>query len=317
MQYIETVEYRAPARVKARVEKINYYPFHLHENCTEIICILRGLVGINDASVRYTLGPDDIHIFNPNDPHRIEAEDPDSLILTVQLELSHYQNEHMTPDQAYFLCDTFSSRDLYDNDMRLLRFYLANIYKIYTENGSDLALEKVTRRMLELLMEHFRQYTYLAEKSNPATIVRLQNSSQLYRDYERMYRIADYVEDNFRQPLRLTDIAEMEYLSSAHLSRYLKSTLGLSFSSFLSLIRCNEAARQLSSSKKTVDQIASEVGFSNRRHLAVQFRKWYDQTPTDYRNAILSDLYNSADTVRISSNDDALIEVIGRYLEEY
>lgn len=317
MQYIEAIEYKTPARVKARVEKINYYPFHLHEGCTEIICILRGLVGINDASVRYTLGPDDVHIFNPEDPHRIESEDPDSLILTVQLDLAHYRSEHMTPAQAYFLCDTFSSRDLYDNDMRLLRFYLASIYKIYTENGSDLALENVTRRMLELLMEHFRQYTYLAEESNPATIVRLQNSSQLYMDYERMYRIADYVEDNFMHPLRLTDIAEMEYLSSSHLSRYLKSTLGLSFSSFLSLTRCNEAARRLSSSKKTIDQIASEVGFSNRRHLAIQFRKWYNQTPTDYRTAILNDLHNSADTMRISPNDNVLSETIQRYLEEY
>ena len=316
MQYVEAVEYKTSARVKARAEMIQYYPFHLHEHSTEIICILHGEAVICDAAARYTLKSGDVHIFNPRDPHRIQSNAPDSLILTVQLDLSYYEKSLSGLKDGYFLCDTCSSRDLSANDLRLLRFYLARLYGQYTKGNSDLALEECTRKMLHLLLEHFRQYTYTAEESNPAAIVRLQNQKQFYRDYERMYRIADYVEDHFREPLRLTDIADMEYLSSAHLSRYLKSTLGLSFSSFLSLIRCEEAARQLSSSRKTVDQIASEVGFSNRKHLATQFRKWYQQTPAGYRNAILQDLHRSAETERIDPEDPRVSSAIERYLEE-
>lgn len=317
MQYIETVEYKNSARVKARVETISYYPFHLHESSIELLCILQGCVMISDAAAGYTLQPGDVHIFNPNDPHRIKAKSPDNMLLTIQLDLSYYQTLLPELEQAYFLCDTCSSRDLAGNDMRLLRFYLASLYCQYTVGHSDLVLERCACRMLHLLLAHFRQYTYVAEENNPATIVRLQNQDHLYKDYERMYRIADYVEDHFREPLRLTDIARMEYLSSAHLSRYLKNTLGLSFSHFLSLIRCEEAARQLSSSKKTIDQIASEAGFANRKHLATQFKKWYQKTPSGYRNAILQDLHSCADTRRIAADDPRVSRIIEQYLEEY
>lgn len=317
MQYVETVEYKNNARVKARVETITCYPFHLHETSIEILCILQGSVMISDAAARYTLQSGDVHIFNPNDPHRIEPEQADSMILTIQLDLPYYQGLLPGLGHAYFLCDTCSSRDLLGNDMRLLRFYLARLYRQYTEGASDLLLEEYTCQMLRLLLSNFRQYTYMEEENNPATIVRLQNQEQFYKDYERMYRIVDYVEDHFREPLRLSDIAHMEYLSSAYLSRYLKKTLGLSFSQFLSLIRCEEAARLLSSSKKTVDQIASEVGFSNRKHLATQFKKWYQQTPSGYRNGILQDLHSSASTQRIAPSDPRVISIIEQYLEEY
>lgn len=316
MQYVETVEYKTSARVKARVETIYYYPFHLHESSMEIICVLHGEVMICDAAARYTLRSGDVYIFNPRDPHRIQSKVPGSLLLTLQLDLSHYEKSMHELKDGYFLCDTRSSRDLWGTELRLLRFYLARLYGQYTERSSDLALEECARQMLQLLLTHFRQYTYRAEEKNPAAIVLRQNQKEFYRDYERMYRIVDYVEDHFREPLRLTTLADMEYLSSAHLSRYLKNTLGLSFSSFLSLIRCEEAARQLSSSRKTVDQIASEVGFSNRKHLAVQFRKWYRQTPSDYRNAILQDLHCSAETERIAPEDPRVSAVIERYLEE-
>lgn len=316
MQYVETVEYKTTARVKARVEMIHYYPFHLHKYSTEIICVLHGEVMICDAAARYTLKSGDVHIFNPKDPHRLQSNVVGSLILTMQLDLSYYEKILPGLKDGYFLCDTCSSRDLSGNDLRLLRFYLARLYRQYTEGSSDLALEESARQTLQLLLTHFRQYTYTAEEGNPAAIVRLQNQKQFYRDYERMYRIVDYVEDHFREPLRLTDIADMEYISSAHLSRYLKSTLGLSFSSFLSLIRCEEAARQLSCSRKTVDQISSEVGFCNRKHLATQFRKWYQQTPSGYRNTILHDLHRSAEMERIAPGDLRVSSIIEQYLDE-
>lgn len=148
-------------------------------------------LAIASSAARYTLKSGDVHIFNPKDPHRIQSHVPGSLILTVQLELSYYEKSLRGLKEGYFLCDTCSSRDLSDNDLRLLRFYLAKLYGQYTKGNSDLALEECARKTLQLLLAHFRQYTYTAEESNPAAIVRLQNQKQFYRDYERMYRSAE------------------------------------------------------------------------------------------------------------------------------
>ena len=39
----------------------------------------------------------------------------------------------------------------------------------------------------------------------------------------------------------------------------------------------------------TVDEIAREVGFANRKHLAINFRKWYKKTPTEFRSTVQKD----------------------------
>ena len=311
------MEYRNPARIKSRVEAINHYPFHLHEDSIEIICILCGSAVISDAAARYELKSGDVHIFNRECPHRISSEASDNLILTVQLDRSHYQRFFPELENTYFLCDTNSDRNLSGNDMLLLRFYLALIYSAYSENSRDQRLEKYAKKLLDLLLTHFCQYKYIPEEGNPATIVRLQNQDHFSNDYKRMDRIADYVEKHFNEPLRLKDIAEAEYLSCAHLSRLLKNNLGLPFSQFLSLVRCEEAARMLSSSRNTIDEIAEKTGFANRKHLAVQFKKWYDRNPSEYRNSIISDLHSEASVTRIQPDDPRTARIIERYLEEY
>ena len=53
MQYTEQIGYKSEARIKARLESIEYYPFHIHENSLEIICVLNGTVEICDSAATY------------------------------------------------------------------------------------------------------------------------------------------------------------------------------------------------------------------------------------------------------------------------
>ena len=290
MQYIEKIGYKTSAGIKAKVESMEYYPFHLHDDAIEIICVLNGTVKISDSAASYTIKYGDVHIFNKNDPHKIESDDPDNILLTIQIDCPHYMRHFDELDDAYFICDTYAERDLYAVDIKHLRFQLARIYREYSGHYSDILLEDMAKELLRLLLSQFRQYVYKSDKNRAANIVRLQNIDHIYKNYERMYRIVDFVYTNFRKKLYLKDIAEREFLSEEHISRDLKETLGLSFTQLISLTRCEEAARQLSSTKRTVDQIAEDVGFANRKHLATQFKRWYQQTPSEYRTSILKDL---------------------------
>ena len=65
MQYTEQIGYKSEARIKARLESIEYYPFHIHENSLEIICVLNGTVEICDSAATYTLSYGDVHMFTP------------------------------------------------------------------------------------------------------------------------------------------------------------------------------------------------------------------------------------------------------------
>lgn len=172
------------------------------------------------------------------------------------------------------------------------------------------------KALIQLLLSRFQQYVYKADDDRLANIVRLQNTKHTYKDYERLYRIVDFVYANFRRKLYLKDIADREYLSEAHISRYIKEMLGLSFTQLISLTRCEEAARQLSSTDRTVDQIAEDVGFANRKHLATQFARWYKQTPSLYRSRILKDL-SSDSKVKLRPFDyDFANIILDMYLDE-
>lgn len=317
MEYIELIGYKNEARVAAKIESIEYYPFHLHKNDIEIICVLNGIVKISDSAATYNLSYGDVYIFNANDPHKITSDDPDSILLTVHIDRNHYVQYFSDLPDSYFICDTYADRDRYSMDIKHLRFKLAKLYRSYTENSSPMKTEECARELIELLMLQFRQYTYQHEDGHPAAIVRLQNPEHLYKNYTRMYRIVDYVMEHFREKLTLQQMAEMEYLSTAHLSRYIKETLGLTFSQLVSLTRCEEASRLLSATNKTVDLIAEEAGFANRKHLASQFRRWYQQTPTQYRNAILKDLRSSAKVSLRPFDYNFSQTLIEMYLDEY
>jgi len=317
MNYSQIIGYKNEAYVRAKIESIEYYPFHLHNEDIEIICVLNGKIKIWDSAASYTLSHGDVYIFNCNDPHKITSDDETSIILTIHINRTHYSQYFDSLKDYYFICDTHSHRDLYSADIKHLRFRLANIYNLYNMNDSVFRLERNVCKLLTFLIENYLLYTYCHESEHPAALMRLHNADYLYKNYSRMYRIVDYVTEHFREKITLQQMADMEFLTTAHLSRYIKETLGLTFSQLVSLTRCEEASRLLSSSNKTVDQIAEEVGFVNRKHLAVHFRKWYNQTPSEYRKTILNDLVTESKiSLRPFDYNFAKI-ILNMYLDEY
>lgn len=318
MQYHEIIGYKKNCLVRAALESIVYYPFHLHKDDFEIICILNGQVTISDSALTHALSYGDVYIFNPNDPHKIVSEDKSNLILTIQFSRDYWSEQLPQLKDAYFICDTFSEEGTYPTQIKYLRFLLARLYTLYFEkSGSDLALEEVAVDLLQLLLQDFLNYTYERDASGRVNIVRLQNTMHTYKNYDRMYRIVDYVSDHFREKLTLEQIAKMEYLSLSYVSKYIKETLGLTFSELLSLTRCEEAERLLASSKKTIDQIASEVGFANRKHLATQFKRWFSKTPTQYRKGLLEDLQGNASISLQPYDYDFARSLLEMYLDQY
>lgn len=316
MQYHELIGYKLNSRVKASIESIAYYPFHLHKTDIEIIAVLNGAVTITDSALTHHLTYGNVYIFNPNIPHKVVSESSEDILLSIHIDTNHYRQFFKDID-AYFICDVFNTTEAYDMDIKYLRFLLARIYDLYTNEPKDHLMEDITKDLLQLLLENFQEYKYIKTESGSATLIRLQNTEHIHKNYNRMYKIVDYVIAHYRENLTLDKIAKMEFLSNAYLSRYIKETLGLTFSELVALTRCEDAERLLSATSMTVDQIASEVGFSSRQHLGTQFKRWFKRTPTEYRNEIQSDLMRTARiNVRPYDNDFAQ-KILEMYRDQY
>lgn len=290
MGFNEYVGFKRNNGVRVSLDSIEAYPFHLHKDVLELVGLLYGRAVISDCATDHVLTAGDVYIFNPNDPHRIEA-DGDSGFLTIQILRSAYLQLLPHLNELYFVCQPYELKDGdSDTKLRELRFLMAKIWQEELNTGAgEQAVGQATERMLQTLMEDFTRYTYKRNAAGELEIVRQPAAHRDLSSMKRYYDVADQIYARFKTDLKLTDLANEIYVSPAHLSRSLKATVGLSFSEMLSLARSEEAERLLFTTRMTVDEIAREVGFANRKHLAINFRKWYKKTPTEFRSTVQKD----------------------------
>lgn len=294
MKFNEYVGFKMNAGVRVSLDSIATYPFHMHTDVLEVVGILYGSATISDCATDHILSPGDIYIFNPNDPHRIVSNE-DSGFLTIQISVDGFLPHFPTLKEMYYVCQPYDwAEGEADSQLRGLRFLMAKLWREYNRpSPGEHEISRLTEQLLKMLLEEFTFYTYRKTPSGELEIVRQPASARNLSAMQRYYHVADEIYKRFQGDLTLTQLAEEIYVSSAHLSRSLKSTVGLSFSEMLSLARSEEAERLLFSTQKNVDEIANQVGFANRKHLAMNFKKWYKKTPTDFRLAVRKDQFGS------------------------
>ena len=99
-----------------------------------------------------------------------------------------------------------------------------------------------------------------------------------------MYRIIDYINEHYAEPLTLKKISEAVYISEAHLSHYFKKDAGLSPMQYLMHRIIGEAQSMLIETSKPIQDIGEELGFVSSAHFSKMFKKYVGITPKEYRN---------------------------------
>lgn len=317
MSFVEPVGFKLNSRVKAFLERIDENPFHMHEDVIEILCVVKGEFHISESAQDYTLIPGDVYIFNAKDPHKIQAASKDAALITLHIQTKYYETKFGVDIFPYFICDSFLQHTPYSVDTRHLRFLITRILIEYLKDApSDITMEEYTTQLLEYLLEQHKAYLFVKTNNGQIRMMRKPNIGKKSRDDERIYAIIDYIYAHFTENITLEEIANKEYLSLGYLSRYIKNASGLTFSEHVSLARCEEVERLLGNTSKTIDQIAMDVGFANRNHLATQFKKWFKKTPSEYRKSIDADLAKVAMANYVPVEYNEVKEIINRFLDE-
>lgn len=312
MDFNEQLGFKTSAGIRASLMNIQEYPFHFHQNYIEIICVLKGSIEIYDSAVNYTLGPNEMHIFNSSDPHKITAiDDPDEVvILTVHIDKTKYLASYDKLPIAYFVCHSTNPSNIFLPEMNLLRMLMTKAYFEYTERrASAHDLDTIAHEIIDLLYGQFHYYAYEKLSTGNYQIIRRKYDGRNEDEFYRIYKIADYVEYNFMHNLKLKDVAKKEFLSAPYLSKYIKANIGITFSELLSIARCAEAERLLANTNKSIESISAEVGFTSRNHLFAHFNKWLGQSPSSYRKMVQRDIGLDA-VIKYSVIDEKSVDTI-------
>ena len=96
-----------------------------------------------------------------------------------------------------------------------------------------------------------------------------------------------YIEENYREKLKLSDVADQIYVSQWHLSKLLNKHTGQNFSEILNTIRIEKAKELLKDPSLRIGDIAEEVGFLDVAHFSRVFKKQAGISANEDRNTKL------------------------------
>lgn len=107
---------------------------------------------------------------------------------------------------------------------------------------------------------------------------------------EKLFRqMVHYMSTQYAQPLSIEQMAESLGYNRAYLSRLFKQKTGVAPVTFLLKLRIDKGRQMLRERPDlTIEQIAASVGLQDALYFSKQFRRFYEQSPTAYREAMRS-----------------------------
>ncbi|WP_314587297.1 GH39 family glycosyl hydrolase [Paenibacillus terrigena] len=251
---------------------------HWHENM-EILFVLRGSVELFRKQERHVLKESDITVINSKEIHSISG-DEESLLLALQVSKSYLEQQFAPIKDIQFRCDSYLYDAQHQVEFDTIRQILAYMMLTYTKQakGYELELKGLLFRLISYLVRHYGRESSALDSS----------SEIKYMD--RLMAITEYIQQNYAEPVSLTEIAEQEFLSVHYLSRFFQKVLGTTFSNYLNGVRLEHAMIDLLYSELPITQIALKNGFPSIKAFNKVFKDFYIVAPREYRLQHASDV---------------------------
>ncbi|WP_240419537.1 response regulator [Paenibacillus periandrae] len=101
-------------------------------------------------------------------------------------------------------------------------------------------------------------------------------------------RIVDYIQNHYDKEITLKLMAEHVALDEHYLSGLFSKKMGCTLIHYLHKVRIDQARFYLLQSTLTVGEIAERVGFGNVAYFVKIFKRWVEQTPSEFRKYHMS-----------------------------
>ncbi len=110
-------------------------------------------------------------------------------------------------------------------------------------------------------------------------------ASVVFQPYQEMQQVVDHVFRGYGARLEVPQLARMAHLSISQFDRRFKQLFGQTPQQFILRVRIHAACRAITSTSRSISQIAQQAGFCDQSYFTKQFRKAMGKTPSEYRTA--------------------------------
>lgn len=257
-----------------------YTPFFFHQHeYFEILYVMEGAARHQvDEDEAFEISPGDVCILPDTTTHALEAMSDDCIIINIMLKKSTFQ-------------DTF--RDILSADNMISQFFQNALFGssharyLFFRTGEN---PEIRRCVKNLFVENYNRkihYDRILKSEIVCFFV------YLLRRYEQYFvpgkhsldlEILKYLQHSTAD-ITLESAAQHFNYNPAYFSRLVHKLTGRSFSNLLKQHRMEIACQFLRESSLPIGQIYTLAGYSTLAHFNRSFKKMYNQTPTQYRNA--------------------------------
>ena len=117
-----------------------------------------------------------------------------------------------------------------------------------------------------------------------------QRSDAEARTRARLSSVIDYIQENYKHNISLSQLAEMQNLDTTYLSHLIKDQLGIGFREYVNRLRLERAVYLLTHTKLRVTDICEECGYSDYRYLNKAIYNEFQLTPSQIAGGAASEL---------------------------
>lgn len=253
---------------------------HTHTDYAELVIVLNGSAKHHVDDELYNIKKGDVFVINENTAHgysntsdfyicNIMYSPSDFLPLSLDIRMS-------AGFHALFIIDP----------------YIAKTYRFMSRLTLEASeFDRITNT-IELLysefickeegwktatLAHFNSLVVALSRKHSLT------ASEFTANIINIAKSVSYMDKYYNEPLSLKSIAEKSNMSVRHFSRCFKLVYQTTPWKYLLSLRLNRACHLLTSTSRSVSEIAYQSGFSDGNYMSRQFRLQLGITPCDYR----------------------------------
>lgn len=244
---------------------------HFHD-WIEIIYLTHGDLEIQVNNKTTQLKVNDFVVINPMSIHSTRCMNGNTAIL-LQIPISFL--EKFMPDirEYSFAVDLESKDPKVQTKLANIRSTLQDLWINY-----QFQVEGYVFRCYSLIFEIIyiliHSFSYKVDRNE-----RKKNEKNL----ERIQRIIEYVEEHYREPISIPEIAGLVGLNEIYFSRFFKNNMGMTFLEYLNMVRLEKIYVDLLNTNMPVKDIQEKHGFYNDKVFRRMFKEVYGCTPREAR----------------------------------
>ena len=269
---------RVPAKI---VEHKNYgkicIPNHWHKSLEMTYVLKDSYCEVSVNGRKHILKENDIVLINSGEIHGVESQPvklENTIIgISIIIDYKFLKENYSNFDNIIFVLDENKK------ELELMKEKFKEIIEIYdSKENNEFYYVKVISIIYEIIYLLF--YNFMEEKKLSSVI-------KTQKHIDRLKKITQYINENYREPITLEEAAHYFGLSREHLARNFKKYMDTTFKEYLTSVRLYNANKELMNTDYSVLQIALDNGFPDARSFINKFKEVYKETPNKYRKNII------------------------------